>query len=243
MSNAPQTMLSLQCHVKAGNFSVHAECNIPSGVTAFFGPSGSGKSLTLSAIAGLLRPHSGTITWNGTALADAANKIHVPTQQRNVGMVFQQAALLPHRTVLDNVALAVRATDNQLSRRKRREIASTWLERVNAGHLANANTTTLSGGEQQRVALARALASRPHVLLLDEPFSALDFSTRDSLRQLVRELVKEHSLTAVLVTHDVDDVTSLAHQVVTFQPGKTVATLDLTHDSHATMRSILGLSS
>jgi ABC-type sulfate/molybdate transport systems ATPase subunit len=113
---------------------------------------------------------------------------------------------------------------------------------VQAGHLARANTKTLSGGEQQRIALARALASSPRILLLDEPFSALDFTTRDSLRQLVKELVHEHSLTAVLVTHDVDDVTTLAHQVVTFELGATRATFDLTQDPQSTMRMILGLS-
>jgi molybdate transport system ATP-binding protein len=158
--NVEAPMLSLRCEVQAGNFSVRVNCDIPPGITAFFGPSGSGKSLTLSAIAGLLRPQTGSITWNGNALADATNKIHVPTQHRNVGMVFQQAALLPHRSAVDNVALAVRNGD---SRSQRREIARTWLERVNAGHLANVNTTTLSGGEQQRVALARALASHPRI--------------------------------------------------------------------------------
>jgi molybdate transport system ATP-binding protein len=242
MTNTMLTTLSLNCEVTAGHFSVRANCNIPPGITAFFGPSGSGKSLTLSAIAGLLRPHTGTIMSNDTVIADSTNKIHVPTQHRNLGMVFQHAALLPHRNPLDNVALAVHHPDSRLDRRQRRDIAEKWLDRVQAGHLARANTKTLSGGEQQRIALARALASSPRILLLDEPFSALDFSTRDSLRQLVKELVHEHSLTAILVTHDVDDVTTLAHQVVTFELGTTRATFDLTQDPQSTMRTILGLS-
>lgn len=238
MTSAPST-ISLHCDVTAGNFTVRADCDIPHGITALFGPSGSGKSITLSAIAGLLRPTAGTITINDRVVADATSDVHVPTQQRNIGMVFQQAALLPHRSPLDNVALAVR---DATTRRHRREIAEHVLTRVHAEHLAHANTTTLSGGEQQRVALARALASTPRVLLLDEPFSALDFATRVSLRQLLRDIVHQQSLTAVIVTHDVDDVTDLADRVVLFEPGATRATYELADDPQGVMRKILGLS-
>lgn len=243
MTTRTTTTIAVDCEVTAGHFSVHAQFSVGHGITALFGPSGAGKSITLSTIAGLLRPHHGTIVLNTTVVADAENKIHIPTQDRHIGMVFQQAALLPHRSPLDNVALAVRKGDKKTSRDERRDIAQHWLQRVQAGHLAHASTTTLSGGEQQRVALARALAGSPSTLLLDEPFSALDYATRQSLRELVRELVDEHSLTALLVTHDVDDVTHLAERVVVFEPGTTRNTYELESNAQQTMRKILGLES
>lgn len=242
MTTRIDTTVAIDCEVSAGHFTVHAKFSVGTGITAMFGPSGAGKSITLATIAGLHRPHRGHIILNDIVVADPANNIHVPTQRRHIGMVFQQAALLPHRNPLDNVALAVHDTDNSLNRRQKRDAAQQWLDRVQAGHLTHANTTTLSGGEQQRVALARALAGMPRILLLDEPFSALDYATRESLRQLARELVQEHSLTALLVTHDVDDVTRLADRVVSFELGTTRDTFDLADDPQGTMRKILGLS-
>lgn len=241
MTTLADPTIAVDCEVTAGHFTVHAHFCVEKGITALFGPSGAGKSITLSTIAGLLRPNQGNIILNNVVVADAESNIHVPTQQRRIGMVFQQAALLPHRSPLDNVALAVRTNGDALSRRQRRDVAHKWLDRVQAGHLAHASTTTLSGGEQQRVALARALAGSPTTLLLDEPFSALDFATRQSLRQLLKELVAEQSLTALLVTHDVDDVTHLAERVVIFEPGTTRETYELKNNAQHVMRKILGL--
>jgi molybdate transport system ATP-binding protein len=153
-------------------------------------------------------------------------------------MVFQHAALLPHRTPLDNVAVAVRAGD----RTTRRAIASDWLERVHAPHLATTPTATLSGGEQQRIALARALAGDPRVLLLDEPFSALDQPTRHALRLLVRDLVDAQHLTAILVTHDLDDIVHLADRVVLYEPGTTTTSHDLEPHASDHVARLLGLA-
>jgi molybdate transport system ATP-binding protein len=210
-----------------GDFTVTAAFTTRPGITALFGPSGSGKSVTLATIAGLLRPTRGTITLHDTVVADPAERVHVRTQDRQIGMVFQHASLLPHRSPIDNVALAVRSGD----RTSRRAVARAWLERVHAAHLATTPTATLSGGEQQRVALARALAGDPRVLLLDEPFSALDQPTRRALRLLVRDLVDTQHLTALLVTHDIDDIVHLADRVVLYQPGHTTATHDLPADA------------
>jgi len=203
-----------------GRFSVEADLAAGDGITALFGPSGAGKSLTLATVAGLLRPSMGTVALDGTVLADAGTGLHVPTQQRRIGMVFQEATLLPQRSPLDNVAVALKGG----SRAERRERALTWLDRVHAAHLAEAPTRTLSGGEQQRVALARALVGEPRLLLLDEPFSALDLRTRRSLRTLVADLVAEDGLVALMVTHDPHDVRALADAAVTYEPGRTVAT-------------------
>ncbi|CAA9219656.1 MAG: Molybdenum ABC transporter ATP-binding protein ModC [uncultured Acidimicrobiales bacterium] len=209
-----------------GAFTVTADFTASAGITALFGPSGSGKSVTLATVAGLLRPDRGTIALGDSVVADPARGVHVPTQDRRLGMVFQHAGLLPHRSPLDNVAIAVR-TGN---RTRRRELAGSWLDRVHAGHLATTPTATLSGGEQQRIALARALAGQPRLLLLDEPFSALDQPTRRSLRQLVRDLVDAHDLTAIVVTHDLDDIAHLADRVVLYEPGSTTTSHDLEPD-------------
>ncbi|MEX2627856.1 MAG: ATP-binding cassette domain-containing protein [Ilumatobacteraceae bacterium] len=223
---------------RAGGFVVTAEFGAGAGVTALFGPSGAGKSVTLATIAGLLRPSAGTVTVDGVVVADAATGHHVPTQERRLGMVFQDAALLPHRSPLDNVALAVRDTPGRSARRAK---ARDWLGRVHADHLVEAATASLSGGEQQRIALARALAGSPRLLLLDEPFSALDRSTRQALRALVRELVHAEALTALVVTHDLDDITALADRVVRFEPGRTVDTRPLAPDGSTDLLDVLGL--
>ena len=203
---------------RAGEFSVEAKFGAAPGVTVLFGPSGSGKSLTLAVVAGLLRPDRGHVEIDGVTVADAATRIHLPTQDRNVGVVFQEALLLPHRSALDNVALAVRKG----RKAERRNAARGWLERVGAGGLAAARPRTLSGGERQRVALARALAGEPKVLLLDEPLSALDHPTRRQLRTLLRKLVDDTGVPALLVTHDPDEAEALADRVVHFEPGRTV---------------------
>jgi molybdate transport system ATP-binding protein len=222
-AGSPAATVAVDFTTTVGTFTVSARFAVGPGITALFGPSGAGKSVTLASIAGLLRPTRGSISLNGTPVADTDQSLHVRTQDRRLAMVFQQAALLPHRTPLDNVALAVPAP----GRAHRRAVAARWLERVHAEHLATTPTRTLSGGEQQRVALARALAGDPHVLLLDEPFSALDQPTRHALRALVRELVDAQHLSAIIVTHDLEDITHLADRVVRYEPGRTLDTHDL----------------
>lgn len=212
------TTLDVDVTTTAGTFTVEARFTAGPGITALFGPSGAGKSVTLATVAGLLRPERGAIAIDGRTVADAAADLHVPTQERGLGMVFQHAALLPHRTPLDNVALAVRDTTSRQARRQR---SQDLLDQVGAGHLATSPTSALSGGEQQRVALARALAGDPTLLLLDEPFSALDQASRRALRDLVGRLVADRGMTAVLVTHDLADVEALASRTVVYEPGRT----------------------
>lgn len=231
--------LSIDTTTVVGDVTVTASFTAGVGVTALFGPSGSGKSVTLATIAGLLRPTAGTVTIGGRRVADAASRHHVRTQDRRLGLVSQHGSLLPHRSPLDNVAVAVRGAD----RRARRERAREWLTRVGADDLATSSTATLSGGEQQRIALARALAGGPEVVLLDEPFTALDLPTRRSLRQVVRELTDREGLCTLIVTHDLEDVVELADRVVRFEPGRTVATHDLVGTDHGgEVARILGLT-
>jgi molybdate transport system ATP-binding protein len=212
------TVVRADFSVTAGDFTVRSVIEAGPGITVLFGPSGSGKSLTLATIAGIRRPASGVIQIGGSTVADASRGIHMRTQDRAVGVVFQDSLLLPHRSVVDNVAMAVRSG----SRADRRVQAEDFLSLVGASHLSAASPGRLSGGERQRVALARALGGGATVLLLDEPFSALDFQTRASLRTVLRSVVDSTGVAALLVTHDSEDAAELADATVAFQHGATV---------------------
>jgi molybdate transport system ATP-binding protein len=190
-------------------------------MSVLFGPSGAGKSLTLSLIAGLIRPDTGTISINGQVVTDCARRLFVSPQDRRVGMVFQDGLLLPHRSVLDNVALAVRQGKG---RRERRSVARSWLERVGAEAWANRRPSSLSGGQRQRVALARGLAGEPEIALLDEPLSALDHAVRRELRTLIREVVLASGVPALVVTHDVEEAEELGDTIISYNEGRVTGT-------------------
>jgi molybdate transport system ATP-binding protein len=200
-----------------GEFDLDVAFAVESGISVLFGPSGAGKSLTLALIAGLARPDTGTIAINGDVVTDCAHRLHVSTQERRIGMVFQDGLLLPHRSVLDNVALAVRQASG---RRARRAIARSWLERVGAEGFADRRPGSLSGGQRQRVALARALAGDPSLVLLDEPLSALDSPVRRELRALIREVIISSGVPALLVTHDAEEAEELGDVVISFADGR-----------------------
>ena len=163
-------------------------------VVALLGPSGSGKTTLLRVIAGILRPDSGSV-WIG------ANDItSLPSHQRGVGMVFQDNQLFPHMSTIDNVAYGLRVAG--VSKAERQDRGSAWLDRVGLAGFEGRNVTELSGGEAKRVALARTLATEPSVVLLDEPLTGLDRELHDRLATQLAQLLVEHSITAVLVTHD-----------------------------------------
>ena len=163
-------------------------------VVALLGPSGSGKTTLLRVIAGILRPDSGSV-WIG------ANDItSLPSHQRGVGMVFQDNQLFPHMSTIDNVAYGLRVAG--VSKAERHDRATAWLDRVGLAGFEGRNVTELSGGEAKRVALARTLATEPSVVLLDEPLTGLDRELHDRLATQLAQLLVEHSITAVLVTHD-----------------------------------------
>ncbi|MFA9443796.1 ATP-binding cassette domain-containing protein [Egicoccus sp. AB-alg6-2] len=210
--------MSLEVDVRArvGDFELHADFALPPGLTVLFGPSGAGKTRLLRLIAGLDDPVAGRISLDGVGFVDTVAGHRLPVHRRRIGMVFQQAYLLPHRTVLANVALAAASG----TREQRRRIATDWLERTGAAPFADRRPHTLSGGQQQRVALARALAGAPRLLLLDEPFNALDLQRRHRLRRLVRDLVDETGIPALFVTHDPDELAVLADQVLLAEPGR-----------------------
>lgn len=213
--------LELAVAKRVGAFDLDVAFRVESGICVLFGPSGAGKSLTLALIAGLARPDTGTIVIGGRTVTDCARGTHVSTQDRRIGMVFQDGLLLPHRSVRDNVALAVRQASGRQARRK---LASYWLERVGAEDLSDRRPGSLSGGQRQRVALARGLAGDPAIVLLDEPLSALDLAVRRELRELIRAVIKTAGVPAVLVTHDADEADEIGDVIIAYKEGRALGT-------------------
>lgn len=185
---------------------------------ALVGPSGSGKSTLLRAIAGLYSPAEGRIVCGSECWFDRERGIHLPPQQRHVGFVPQHYGLFPHMTALHNVMAGL----SHLPSQSREERARRWLTKVHLGGLETRRPAELSGGQQQRVALARALAREPAILLLDEPFSAVDRATRETLYVELAELKRELVLPIMMVTHDLNEALLLADRMTLLAHGRTL---------------------
>ena len=213
------TVLTAELQLSREGFALDVALSCPPGITCVMGPSGAGKSTLLALLAGLAQPDRGRVALGDVVWLDRSKNVNVPTHERRLAFVFQQLALFPHMTAEGNVAYAL----HDLPRRDRTARARTLLERVGVGHLARRRPRTFSGGEAQRVALARAIARSPQLVLLDEPFSALDRDLRAQLVALVRELVAELGVPLVHVTHSVAEARQLADQVVRIERGKVVA--------------------
>jgi molybdate transport system ATP-binding protein len=198
-------------------FEVDVELEVPPGITILFGPSGSGKSTILQCIAGLVRPERGRITLGDEIWFDSEARIDRPVHTRRVAYLFQSLALFPHMTAVGNVMYGI---DRNSGRAERAERASALLERLGVGHLAARRPRTFSGGEAQRVALARALAMNPHLLLLDEPFSALDRDLRGQLAAEVRRLVDDLKIPTIQVTHHHGEARSMGDRLVRVAAGR-----------------------
>jgi putative spermidine/putrescine transport system ATP-binding protein len=176
------------------------------------GPSGCGKTTLLRLVAGLIRPDSGAIRVGGRDLTA------LPAHKRNVGIVFQSYALFPHLSVRDNVAFGMRARGAERASVAREVDAALGMVRL--GAMGERSVRSLSGGQQQRVALARAMVTRPAVMLLDEPFSALDRKLRDSMQIETRELLRRIGATAIFVTHDQEEALVMSDRVVVMNNGR-----------------------
>ena len=189
-------------------------------VLALVGPSGSGKSTILRSIAGSYQPATGTVRVNGEVWLDSRGGLRLPPHRRRVGMVFQSYALFPHLTAAENLMAAM----GHVPRAARADQARQLLELVHLDGLESRRPAELSGGQQQRVAVARALAREPAVLLLDEPFSAVDKATRQRLYREIAELRRVLDMPVVLVTHDLDEALMLADRMVVLSRGRTLQT-------------------
>lgn len=208
--------MSLHARVKVERegFTLDVDMTISAGETvAILGPNGAGKTTLLRAIAGLV-PMTGHVELDGDVVDDSGSGRHVPTEKRRIGLVFQEHVLFPHMTALENVAFGLG--------RDGRRAAMDWLERVGLASRANARPAELSGGEAQRVALIRTMATRPRVLLLDEPLSALDVSVRAEVRRELARQLAGFTGVRILVTHDPLEAMALADRLVVLEKGKIV---------------------
>lgn len=210
------SMLEFQITKKLWHFNLELHVKIDNQILVLWGPSGSGKTTILHCLAGLLKPSAGFIKLNDRVLFSSDEKINIPARLRNAGYLFQDYALFPHMTVRHNVMYGLK--------RKRQSGACVdaveLLKSFGVGHLVDRYPGQLSGGEKQRVALARALVVQPQLLLLDEPFSALDKSTRESLRQEVKKLHRQWKIPFVLVSHDEEDAQFLGDVIVSLENGQ-----------------------
>jgi molybdate transport system ATP-binding protein len=199
------------------------------GITILFGPSGSGKSTVLQAVAGLYRPEEGHIHFGEEVWFSGKEARFMPPEKRGVAYLFQSLALFPHMSGLHNVCYGMPRT---LSRNERETQGHALLKRVGVDHLAGRKPRTYSGGEAQRVALARALATEPRVLLLDEPFSALDRDLRHQLSQLVVDLIAELNIPALQVTHNHGEAAAMGQRILRMDKGRIV--------ENGTVQEVLG---
>lgn len=220
--------VDLQLTVSDGprRFELRAAFATGAPFAALYGPSGSGKTLTLQAIAGLLRPAAGRVRIDGRTLYDAAAGIDLPAPERRVGYLFQDYALFPHLSVRKNVEFGLGSWRSRPAAADRERVQA-LLETFGLAGMADSRPALLSGGQQQRVALARALACEPRILLLDEPFAALNPMLRQSLRQELADVRRQWNIPALMITHDVEDVLALADVAFVYEAGQVVREVDL----------------
>jgi molybdate transport system ATP-binding protein len=210
--------LQIWANVQRGSFTLDVDVTVEEGeVVAVLGPNGSGKSTLLLALCGLAPIEHGTIALDGAVFDDGGRTFITPAA-RPVGVVFQGNLLFDHMSVLDNLIFGLRARG--VSRRDAIAKATPLVERLGLGSLLQRRPRDLSGGQAQRVAIARALVTEPHVLLLDEPMSALDAATRAALRVEFRDLLAGFAGYRLLVTHELDDARALADRVVVLDAGR-----------------------
>ncbi|MGJ7914064.1 ABC transporter ATP-binding protein [Massilia sp. LXY-6] len=187
-------------------------------VVALLGPSGSGKTTLLRAVAGLESPKAGSIDIGERRVFDGSQKLELPAESRNLGLVFQSYALWPHKTVFDNVAYGLKL--RKMAAREIEGKVNEVLSQLGLGHLGQRFPHQLSGGQQQRVAIARALVYNPPVILLDEPLSNLDAKLREEARAFLRELIVRLGLSALMVTHDQAEAMAISDRILLLNNGK-----------------------
>ena len=212
--------LSLELHKKVDGFTLEVEWAIQEELAVLFGYSGAGKTMTLQMIAGLMKPDQGSIRLGGQALFDSQTGIDVTPQDRSIGYLFQDLALFPHMTVRGNIIYGAKG----LGKKERREKTEEMIESFHLKGLGDKRPGEISGGQQQRVALARALIRRPKLLLLDEPFSALDNPIRLEMHQYLIGAAGRYKIPAVIVTHDLKEAYRLGDKIIVYSEGRVTQT-------------------
>jgi molybdate transport system ATP-binding protein len=210
------THLSLQkkLHSADGQLLLDVNCEIEDGAfISLYGPSGAGKTSLLRMLAGFMHPDEGVIKVNDEVWFDSENKINIVPQKRMTGFVFQDYALFPNMNVEENVLFGLPKTGS-------RKVVEELLELTELSGLREKKIQVLSGGQQQRVALARALARKPKLLLLDEPLSAIDNEMRSNLQQTLLSIHSHYNVTAIIVSHDINEIVKLTSKTIHLQNGK-----------------------
>ncbi|SFM67725.1 ABC transporter ATP-binding protein [Methanolobus profundi] len=197
-------------------FTLDAQFEVGDELVVFFGRSGSGKTTALQCISGLLEPNGGKIVVNGDVYFDCHKRINLPVQKRSLGYVFQSYALFPHMDVKKNIAYGLKGWNEK----DKEERVDEMLQMLEIKGLENNFPSQLSGGQKQRVALARALAPKPSILLLDEPFSALDRVVRMKLREKIKEIQRELKIPVLFITHNHVEAFTIADKIVIFHDGR-----------------------
>lgn len=208
--------ISLRAKKTVKGFSLDLSLEIGNECAVLFGYSGAGKSMTLQIISGLMEPDEGLITSGKRVLYDRRAGINIPPQQRNFGYVQQDPALFPHMTVAGNILYSIRNSDKAFRSRQLEEVISVF----HLEGLGRKYPGEISGGQKQRVALARALVRRPDVLLLDEPFSALDAPIRIEMRKLLRNIRKDFHIPLILITHDISEACEIGDKMFVYSCGR-----------------------
>ncbi|GAV22976.1 ABC transporter ATP-binding protein [Carboxydothermus pertinax] len=208
--------VEIEKNLSSTGFSLQLSLHLGNEFLTILGPSGAGKSLTLRLLAGILAPDQGKIVLNHRILYDSKNNINIPPQLRRIGLVLQNYALFPHMSVEENIAYGI----SKWERKKRKARVQELLQKMRLSGLEKRNPAQLSGGQQQRVALARALAPQPDLLLLDEPFSALDNLIKEQLVVELAELSREWKIPIIMVTHDLAEAFTLSAKIAIMEGGK-----------------------
>lgn len=204
------------------SFDLNVNFEHEKGVLGFLGSSGSGKSMSLKCISGLVTPSCGKIILNDRTFFDSNNKINLSPQKRKVGYLFQNYALFPNMNIIDNIEIGV----SNLNEKERRVLCKEYIERLGLIGLEKHYPWQLSGGQQQRVALARALITAPDILLLDEPFSALDQHLRNNLEKELMSILKNYNGTVIFVTHDIAEAYRVCDNIIVYENGKSLEKRD-----------------
>ncbi|MEW6108995.1 MAG: ATP-binding cassette domain-containing protein [Nitrospirota bacterium] len=209
-------MLSLKLIKRVNGFSLDVQWAAGNELTAIFGYSGAGKSMTFQMIAGISEPDEGFIMLGEKVYYDSSRKVNLPPQLRSCGYVLQDLSLFPHMTVKGNILYGAKG----MGRTEREKTAKELIGTFRLGGLEDNFPCDISGGQKQRVALARALMRRPAVLLLDEPFSALDNPIRIEMRKLLKDVRKEFRIPVILITHDIIEAYEIADRMIVYSDGR-----------------------
>lgn len=205
--------MNIENNLSSFNLKVNFEHK--KGILGFLGASGSGKSMSLKCISGLVTPNKGKIIVNDKIFFDSEKKINLTPQKRKVGYLFQNYALFPNMNIIENIEIGISHMNNQ----EKKSLSIEYIERLGLSGLEKHYPWQLSGGQQQRVALARALITSPDILLLDEPFSALDQHLRNNLEKELMSILKDYNGSVIFVTHDIDEAYRVCDNIIVYENG------------------------